>query len=154
MFVKFPMIGTFDPELHRAFVATRFTVELAGVVYDIRVSERLPAALEGYLGRVGVKDWAYVTAWNPNSVPLSVEENRVRQDVLRRELEPRHPLLAGVGIGSDGWSEESLFVAGIDFAEAIRIGRSYGQLCVVAGTSEDVARLVYCDDGATGPSES
>lgn len=154
MFVKYPMSGTIDPDLHRAFVATRFTVELTGVVDDIRIGERLPAALERYLAQVGETDWAYVTAWNPDSVPLPVEENRVRQDALRRELAPRHSLLFGVGIGNDGWSEESIFAAGIDVDEVAKIGHAHGQLCVVAGTSGDVARLVYCDSGAACPSES
>ncbi|MCZ7597085.1 MAG: DUF3293 domain-containing protein [Gammaproteobacteria bacterium] len=143
-----------DAELHRAFVATRFTVELAGAMHDIRVGEPLPAPLEEYLARVDETDWVYVTAWNPNSVPLPPEENRARQDALRGELESDHAILSGVGIGSDGWSEESLFVAGVEIDEAARIGQAHGQLCVVAGTSGGVARLVYCEGGDRFPRET
>jgi len=136
---------TFNAELHRAFVATRFTVELAGAVHDIRVGAPLPAPLEEYLARAGETDWVYVTAWNPNSVPLPLDENRARQNALRQELESDHAILSGVGIGRDGWSEESLFVAGVDIEQAARIGQAHGQLCVVAGTAGGVARLVYCE---------
>ena len=106
-------------------------------------SPRLAAALE----RHGAEEWAFITAWNPKSHPLSREKNDVRQAKLRRLVEKRGLTgLPGEGIGDDpAWTpEESLMVLGISEEDAIDLGRSFGQLAIVVGRRGGVPQLVPC----------
>ncbi|GJL81946.1 MAG: hypothetical protein DHS20C01_15800 [marine bacterium B5-7] len=136
-------------DLHRVFMSTRYTVMLDGQTCDIRIGEKLPPALEDFLHRVGQSNWIYVTAWNPDSRQLSLDENRSAQARLRRSVGYSELVLDGIGIGHDGWKEESLFVAGVTLDQAATLGLEFEQLCVVVGETGNPAKLLYCDSKLT-----
>ena len=101
--------------------------------------------LQAVLDRHRATRWAFVTAWNPHSVSQPRDENDRRQAQLRRAVS-RYTVLPGEGIGPDGsWEpEESLMVLGISESEAVRLGREFGQLAIVAGKRGEPSRLVSC----------
>jgi hypothetical protein len=78
---------------------------------------------------------------------LTREENDRRQAELRQVL-ARHgyQILPGRGIGDDpSWEpEESVLVLGMPRKAAVRIGRQFGQLAIVAGHRGFPARLIPC----------
>ena len=101
--------------------------------------------LTGLLDRHGVDRWALITAWNPASVELPREENDRRQEDLHSRLS-NYIVIAGQGARRDATEppEPSLMILGIPRKEAIRLGRSLGQLAVVAGHKGFPARLLPC----------
>ncbi len=88
-----------------------------------------------------------ITAWNPDSVRLTPEENQARHVQLLGELE-----LLGLpwwpAVGRDPASshaEEGILISQIAEAEALAIGRAYGQAAVFAWTP--VAwEIISCSD--------
>jgi hypothetical protein len=105
------------------------------------------AALDTLLAARGVTTWAYVTAFNPESVPLSAEENAARQRQLERSVaELGFVSYPGEGIGDDGcWlPEPSLLILGITRDGAKQLGSAFGQLAVVYGEKGHEAELLVC----------
>jgi hypothetical protein len=122
-------------ELWRSYERTRFCVNdgkqricfMAG-----SKSRRLNALLE----RTGARTWAFISAWNPHSQPLAAAQNARRHAELVTTVAQRGlDTLPGEGIGEDpAWPpEESLLVLNISRGEAVRLGRRFGQLAIVAG---------------------
>lgn len=112
----------------------------------LRVGQR-SIELDELLTAHGVNTWAYVTALNPGSVPLTAEENSARQRQLERTVaELGLASYAGEGIGDDGrWAPEpSLLVLGTGRNDAVRLGQQFGQLAVVYGELGQGAELVVC----------
>ena len=103
------------------------------------------ARLERLLERHAVDRWAFITAWNPASVELSREDNHRRQAELRSRLS-EYIVIPGEGVGRDpSWPPEpGLLVLGIPRKDAIRLGRGFGQLAIVAGHKGFPARLLAC----------
>ena len=80
--------------------------------------------------------WALITAYNPYSEPLSIQENQKRNEALTTEMKPIYiNLLSAVGRDESGeWlPEESLFVMGINRGDAIEIGKKYCQNAILYG---------------------
>lgn len=92
-----------------------------------------------------IKEWAFITAWNPLPDVLPLEENVLRNNSLLAEL----ALLGYIshkakGVSSDGqWEEESFFIENIDKETALKMSRKYGQLAFVYGVLNKEAELVY-----------
>jgi hypothetical protein len=136
--------ATREREAWRAYERTRFCVDdgkrricfMAG-----SQSRRLDSLLE----RHAADRWAFITAWNPASELLTPAENHARQARLRTAV-ASYSMLPGEGIGKDpAWTpEESLLVLNISRREAIRLGRQFGQLAIVAGRRGSKSRLVSC----------
>lgn len=106
-------------------------------------SARLNRLLAGY----GSREWAFMTAWNPESKPLPRQENDRRQAELIAELiAAGYRCLRAEGLNADAsWPpEESVLALDIPQHEARRIGRHHGQLAIVTGQLESPARLVAC----------
>ena len=93
-------------------------------------SSRLAGLLDGH----GVDRWVLITAWNRAAVELPREENDRRQEELHSRLS-NYIVIPGEGAGRDATRppEPSLMILGIRRKEAIRLGRSFGQIAVVAG---------------------
>jgi hypothetical protein len=129
--------------LGRPFVeiyeATRYEAYLPQGTVVLRHGELAPALDEL------APSWAFITAWNPGSRLRSRPENEHRQAKLIRELTGRYRLFPGKGIGDDGaWEELSVLVLGISHAEALAIGRAWGQLAVLLGSRGEPARVTSC----------
>src|SRR5262245_46336962 len=125
------------PEMNDALFAayrnTSFFADTSGGRLCLRVGRASPE-LDELLAACDVRTWAYVTAFNPGSIPLSHEENEQRNQRLAREVESRgYTAFPGEGIGDDGqWPpERSLLILGIIRDDAIDLGREFGQRAIV-----------------------
>lgn len=104
------------------------------------------ADVDALLDAVGTDAWAYVTACNPGSVPLSTTENAERMGRLAAEVRDRGLVhFAGTGTGGDWPPEPSLLVLGLTEPDAVALGRGFGQLAVVVGRRGKPARLAWID---------
>ncbi|HEX6975596.1 MAG TPA: DUF3293 domain-containing protein, partial [Vicinamibacterales bacterium] len=130
----------------RAYGRTQFCVDDEGRRVCFRVETR-SARLEALLARHSAHRFAFITAWNPGSIPLAPAENDARQRRLGAELE-RLGLraLPGEGVGDDpSWApEESLMVFNVSEGRGVALGRKFGQLAIVVGRRGEPPRLVSC----------
>lgn len=126
----------------RAWLDTDYRVRIArGGCAVIRVGQSLPAALRDFLHGPD-EPWGFVTAWNPVSVLQPRHTNRMRQRELRDAARTRgFRLLAGAGVGPEGWREPSLFVSGGDFAALDALSRRFRQAAIVRGLGHGEAEL-------------
>jgi hypothetical protein len=134
-----------------AYRATDFVVFRPRLT--IRIGRRCPR-LDRLLASQHVGSWAFVTAWNPGSRPLSRKANDMRHRRLLRVLDDwkrqlpdgRRAWLPGVGRPHDEtWSPEvSVLVLGMSVADARKFGRRFGQVAVITGSRERAARLTTC----------
>lgn len=88
--------------------------------------------------------WAILTAHNPRGVQQAAALNAGAQRRLEARLGGR-PWLAGVN-GEGEWAEASVIVPGLPLAEALRLGREFGQVAVLHGVGQE-ATLVWCGSG-------
>jgi hypothetical protein len=142
---------TSNPEQTVLWDAYRRTTYVAHTsLGDIRIKPgRRSAALDGLLNERRLREWAYVTAYNPASCRLSEEENIRRQRELVDAVRDRGlAFLDGEGTGEDArWSPEpSILILGIGLEDARALGRQFGQLAIVVGVAGQPARLVACDE--------
>jgi hypothetical protein len=133
-------------ELVSAYRRTHYRVADQGYAFTLLIDQPC-LALQECMVRTQVSEAAYVTAWNPRSVPTSQEANDMAQRSLLAELATQDwPLLHGAGVDPDGhWPPEpSLLILGISREQASELGRSYGQNAIVAASVSDAAtpRLV------------
>jgi hypothetical protein len=132
-------------ELEAAYLATDYWVEDApNGPFAIRVGA-LNVDLEEVLLEEVAVEWAYVTACNPESVPLSDEENKARTDELRETLvEAGLRFYEGVAVDPDGnWREPSFLVLELSEGDALRLAKRFGQNAIVVGHIAEPARLVW-----------
>ena len=112
----------------------------AGVV-ALRIGEPC-AELRRLLRERGVASAAYITAWNPRSVPVAFAVNRARNERLEAEIRSMgFDCLAGEG-GLDGWFEESFLVPGIGLDDAHDLALRHGQYAFVFSGEDGLPELV------------
>jgi hypothetical protein len=130
------------------YKATTFRVESPAGHIDIRVGER-HSPLDALLSRHSATEWAYITAWNPGSQPLSADQNALAHLTLLQTIRDRG-FVCHIGNGipdNEGWApERSVWIAGIGRAEAIALGVRFGQNAIVVGTIGGIAELAFCDE--------
>ena len=128
----------------RAYERTKYCFDDGRTTICFRIGSR-SGRLEAMLSRRNARRWAFLTAWNPGSVPLTAEENRRRQAQLVQDLRD-YEVLPGEGIGDDpSWEpERSLMVLGISRGKAVTLAQKYGQLAIVVGTRQIAPKLVPC----------
>lgn len=134
-----------DGDIERAYRAARYCVDDPPARFTLRIGEHC-APLQVLLREQRVSAWAYVTACNPHSRLLAVDENAVRQRALLERVHASGwPALAGCAMADNGdWQEPSLLILGIAETDARALGRDFGQNAIVAGCAGSVARLVWC----------
>ena len=134
--------------LREAYRRTAFIAETPKGRLSLRIGQRCPE-LDALLAVHGVGTWAYVTAFNPGSVPLTAQENSARQHQLERSVaDMGFVSYPGQGVGDDGrWPPEpSLLVLGIARDQATRLGQQYAQLAIVYGEAHRQAELLVCSE--------
>jgi Protein of unknown function (DUF3293) len=134
-------------DLFDSYRRTSFLVETPLGQLHLRIGEP-SAELDQLLKANGVQRWAYVTGFNPGSVPLGAEENERRQARLEQEVERLgYAKWAGEGVGDDGtWPPEpSVLILGIPKGNAVELGRRFGQRAIVYGELGGPAVLMACD---------
>lgn len=142
--------------LRAAYEATEYRVdEGPRGRFVIRVGARSKDA-DALLAAADADAWAFITAVNPRSVPLSDAENAARMARLVQVVRERGLVhYAGAGVATDAsWPPEpSLLVLGIDETAAVAIARAFDQHAIVVGRRGEGARLVWvgrADDDGTG----
>ena len=104
-----------DDSLFDAYRRTTFFANTPNGRLSLRVGQRC-FELDDLLQHYGVTTWGYVTAFNPASVLLSVDENLARQRELERVVaELGFVSYPGEGVGEEGsWPPEpSILILGI-----------------------------------------
>jgi hypothetical protein len=139
--------------LESAYRQTTYRVEMDGASYPIRIG-RPHRAVDRALRAAGATRWAWITAFNPQSVAVSTRQNASRDVTLKRRLHARgipwHPSEA-VGddwaVGDDGaWPPEvGVLALGVSRRMAESIGREFDQAAVVWGRVGGKAELVWCN---------
>ncbi|HVF49552.1 MAG TPA: DUF3293 domain-containing protein [Pyrinomonadaceae bacterium] len=136
-------------KLEEAYLRTSYRVEEVEKPFDIRVGQSSPQ-LENLLATYGATSWAYITAFNPRSIPLSLEENE------RRHVELLHAAqtlgcrtLVGHGVGDDGvWPpEKSLLILDIDRHTARELGVRFEQNAILVGERGGLPELLAIQSG-------
>lgn len=133
-----------DERLLVAYRRTDYRVRLpGGSTASLRVDAPVPAGLHAL---VGTSPWGFITAWHPGSHRAPRDANRQAQRRLLAELlaDPTtRTILAAVGVGADGWREPSLFAIGTPHAVLERLAAAFGQRAFLAGSGQDLARLIW-----------
>ncbi len=135
-------------DLIDAYLRTTYLAHLPSGDEAIYVGEPPPAGLVSLLDEHGAQEWAFITAANPGSELLCVEDNLAQNSALRAEFMRRGvPWFPGEGIGDDpSWPPEpSFLVIGLSPVEAGLLAREFGQLAIVTGTATTPAELLLCD---------
>ena len=92
-----------------------------------------------------LKSWAFVTAWNPLPEVLSLEENEIRNETMKKQLlGDGYSFWPATGISKDGnWSETSILIENISLKAAHRISAQFGQLAFLYGDLFEGNQLVF-----------
>ena len=92
-----------------------------------------------------LKEWAFITAWNPNSIQLSKQENEQKNANLLDDISSKGYIShLGSGISQDGkWSEDSFFIENISKEEALVYALKYEQCTFVYGKVNQVSELIW-----------
>ena len=122
-------------ELLASYTRAVYRVDSSRGPIFLRVGEP-SAELESWLAAHDSTRFAFLSAANPGSVPLSATENRRRhQRLLERLKATGLPTLPGESYEatSGGWREASLLVAGLEREAAIALAREFGQVALLCG---------------------
>ena len=89
-----------------------------------------------------------MTAYNPQSGPLSDKENRQRNERLEQHLlSKNYEYGPSLGKSLDGsWEEAGFSVFDLSLDDALALGSQFGQHAIVYAKGERVA-LAWCEDG-------
>lgn len=134
-----------DPEerarLDAAYRAAKYRVGKA----VLRVGEPLPPEIDEILDVRGLVECAFLTAWNPRSQTLALDENRRRQRALVEKIAPM-TWLRGVASDDAGtWEEESILVLGLQKRDAVDLAREFDQNAILHADKGRAVELVWCD---------
>lgn len=131
-------------DLDLLYRQARYVVDDDEVKFTIRLGIE-NAELHAFLLGRGISTWAFLTAYNPQSTPLSSEENAARQAELLRSLDAQgYAYLRGYGTGDDWDPEASLFILDISRKTTIELGRQFGQHAILWGETGGEPELVWC----------
>jgi hypothetical protein len=100
-------------------------------------------ALQSFLTEHHFNSWCFITAWNPFSNALSLEENQRLNSLLEQDL-TNYAVFPAEGKDTIGnWPPEiSFFVGGISKEEAIDLGKKYEQNAIVYGEIAALPELI------------
>lgn len=126
-------------ELAAAYASAEYAVALDGDTLPLRVGE--PASdLEAYWP---AERYAFITAWNPASEPMSDAANQAADTRLVTQLEAagaaRHP--AWAQDAHRGWREPGWLLADLDEHVIDVLAREFGQAGVLAWSRGEPVRL-------------
>ena len=91
------------------------------------------AVLDPFLDTWSIQSFAIITAFNPGSLLLPLEENMRQHAALHESLLPHcRTLLHSTGQNTDGsWQEQGFWALDIDLERAAKIGAEFGQQAIV-----------------------
>jgi len=134
-------------ELHQAFIETTFRVLKSDIFVsniDLHIDE---INNEINIAAPHIKEWAFISAFNPSPTVFSLEENLIRNQQLSDDLKALNVIFhPAIGISKDEkWSEESFFIENIAQDNAFELAAKYGQLAFVYGKAKEKTQLIYCE---------
>ena len=107
---------------------------------------RLQSALDDVLRSKGAASWAFLTACNPRSIPLTPAENAESMKALTGDLIAEgYAFWLGLGVSdhTDWTPEESVLVFGMTKVQAEILSKRYDQNAFVFGEQGRVAELIW-----------
>ncbi len=130
--------------LIEAYKNTKYKVFEPNLIIEIG---KLNQELDDLLLKHDSKEWAFVTAYNPYSMVLTNDENKMRHYELK-ELTTNYVTFNGHGVGEDPeWEPElSLFIIGISKEEASLIGKKFEQNAIVYGELNNSPELLILNE--------
>jgi hypothetical protein len=139
-----PAASAFSRELRASYTRAVYRVDSASGPMTLRVGDPCPE-LDRWLEFRQAPCFAFLSAANPGSTPLSAVENRLRhRKLLQRLCEIGFATVAGESYdaATGGWREASLLVVAISRPEAISLARDFGQLALLWGEVGGPVELV------------
>ncbi|HMP79003.1 MAG TPA: DUF3293 domain-containing protein [Pirellulaceae bacterium] len=132
--------------LHQIYLQTQYEIFALRTLLTIGQQNEV---VNGFLRRHRAEQFAFLTAWNPQSRLLDDAENRARNLLLAAEL-VSWPYLLGTTRGPHpAWpGEESFFVIDIPLHRALEIANQYDQNAIVFGRIDCPADLVFANEAA------
>ena len=134
-----------DLDLLRAYLDTDYVIDLEGTGPTVLLAgEAYPDELEGYSWEKGL---AVITAWNPGSLSLPLNDNQSRQIALMSELQGNGfgPIYPAVGKSRSGaWAEDSLAIFDISMQDALHFGQLYGQNAILWVSKGGKPKIILC----------
>ena len=134
-----------DSALDAAYRRTRYEVDAPGGLLVLQIDAPSVGLAELHR-QLGVTQSAFLTAWNPRSVPRMAAQNaaalgRLRLRIAELGAEP----WPGRGRDPTGaWpAEESLFVPGLEIGIAGALAADFGQNALVYAAADAVPRLLW-----------
>jgi hypothetical protein len=99
--------------------------------------------LNSFLKEHDFTSWCFITAWNPFSKALSIEENKRLNLLLEADLN-KYPIFPAEGKDTLGdWPPEiSFFVGNISREQAIALGEKYEQNAIIFGAVSEFPELI------------
>lgn len=122
-----------DRRLILAYLNTTYLVLRPPFV--LRIGARNPV-FDDWLQAQKAQRYAFLTAWNPRSIPLSLNENRQRNASLSDMLHHAGLRLfpaSGAGDGGDWPAEDSFLILDISPELSVELGRRFEQNALVFG---------------------
>ena len=100
-------------------------------------------AFQSFLKDQHIERWCFITAWNPFSKALTLDENISLNKVLEADLK-NYTVFPAEGKDTLGdWPPEiSFFVANISKKQANFLGKKYEQNAIVYGEVEKIDKLI------------
>lgn len=103
----------------------------------------LSKEVDVFLKENSLREWAYITAYNPLSISLSLNENDKRNNELKSHLK-KYVIKSGAGQDKNKFwpPEKSFFIGGISLENAKELAGKFGQKAIVYGCVGKVAQLI------------
>ena len=89
--------------------------------------------------------WAYITAWNPRSVPQTEAVNRKKQSELEMRLNSMgiRCIFCAASDSTQAWpDEEGVLALGLEREAALELGREFDQNAILVGMGNGLVELV------------
>ena len=135
-----------ETELWSAYKSADYWVTESEPPFCIKIDQK-SHKIEELLKKHQKSDWAYITAFNPQSKKLSKQENNKRhQKLLAWCTQKGYVFYSGQGgCRKENWEPEtSLLILDIDVVKAKILGKQFQQKAVVCGSLNRVAKLIDC----------
>lgn len=132
-------------QLDAEYRATVYLVFLPEYTVALHVDEPAPV-LDDWLARNDYRSWAFISAYNPGSQPVSDEENRARHLQLTQAADALGlPWIEGLGRPDNRhWKPEfSLFLPSIARKDALALASRFGQNAILYGKRGKPPKLIY-----------
>jgi hypothetical protein len=131
-------------ELLAGYQATCYSILNPKIdIYLARENE----ALQSFLKDQHIETWCFITAWNPFSKALTLDENTTLNKKLEADLNNYIVFPAeGKDTLGDWPAEISFFVANISKEQAIFLGKKYEQNAIVYGEINSPTKLLLLVD--------